>query len=47
MINIIPQRATFPRDINPNPDIELMNKNHEIINNLINSIKDPHILLAF
>ena len=47
MINIIPQRATFPSDINPNPNIELMNKNHDVICNLIKSIENPHILLAF
>lgn len=47
MINIIPQRATFPLDINPNPDIKLMNKNHEVISNLIKSIENPQILLAF
>lgn len=47
MINVIPQRATNPNNINSNPDKWLFKKNYEVIENLMESIPNPAILLAF
>ena len=47
MINVIPQRATNPKDINPCPQLDLVKKNYDVITQLMDSIKNPHILLAF
>ena len=47
MINVIPQRATFPKDISEIIDSEILKRNFEIIENLISSMENPDILLAF
>ena len=47
MINVLPQRATNPKDINIYLNLKQIKINFEVISNLIQSIKDPKILLAF
>ena len=47
MINIIPQRATNPKDINPHLNLEQVKTNFDVITDLMESIKKPKILLAF
>ena len=47
MINVIPQRATNPKDINPKPQLNQVKRNYDIITELMESIKEPNVLLAF
>jgi hypothetical protein len=47
MINVIPQRATNPKDINPHLNLDQVKTNFDVITDLMESIKKPNILLAF
>ena len=45
MINVIPQRATNPKDINPHLELEQVMTNFDVITDLMKSIKKPKYLI--